>query len=411
MASFSFGSGNLAKLLSAPLYLAGRIATAVIPRARDRWVFGCANGVTDGALALWREVSEQPIRAVWMTASTSQDVAAAALGIRAVRKNSWRGFWHTARAGVTVVTHGFGDVNRYAATGGCIVQLWHGIPLKRIGLDSAETTRSPVAALSRWLSPLLAQLYRRTQSRIRLLPAASDEVAGRLRSAFGLPAAAVPVTGEPRTDVLSAGDASERRRAARDVLRALTGASETARLVLYAPTWRDGAEDPAVPSHDEWHEILRVLGEQDAVLLVRSHPLGAGTYNPPQQTDRVVSLGSGVVADVTPLLSGLDALITDYSSLIFDSALVPVPLVLLAPDVAEYGARRGFYGTYDEVSGGGEATTWHEAVAQLEAVLGDEAEAEQRRERARSLSARFHAFRDGNAARRVASRIAELTAG
>ena len=44
-----------------------------------------------------------------------------------------RGWWATARAGVVVVTHGQGDVNRYATSGAFLVQLWHGIPLKRIG--------------------------------------------------------------------------------------------------------------------------------------------------------------------------------------------------------------------------------------------------------------------------------------
>ena len=51
-------------------------------------------------------------------------------------KRSLRGFWLTARAGVVVITHGFGDVNRYAVSDAFIVQLWHGIPLKRISSTS-----------------------------------------------------------------------------------------------------------------------------------------------------------------------------------------------------------------------------------------------------------------------------------
>ncbi|WP_223171366.1 hypothetical protein [Microbacterium sp. NIBRBAC000506063] len=40
MASFSFGAGNLGKLLRIPLYLAGRIGVLLVPRGRV-WVFGC----------------------------------------------------------------------------------------------------------------------------------------------------------------------------------------------------------------------------------------------------------------------------------------------------------------------------------------------------------------------------------
>ena len=134
-----------------------------------------------------------------------QALAARASGARPVR-------------GVVVVTHGFGDVNRYAVSGAFVVQLWHGIPLKRIGLDSAETAAQPAS------SPAFAGGSRgvargactaAAAHRIRVLPAASHLVRGRLESAFALPDERVPVTGEPRVDVLSQGTPEDRRAAAR----------------------------------------------------------------------------------------------------------------------------------------------------------------------------------------------------
>lgn len=407
MASFSFGAGNAGKLLRIPLYLAGSLATLVIPRSPQRWVFGSAAGVADGALALWRQARPAPGTAVWLTADAAEDAAAAALDIPTARRASPRGFWITARAGVTVLTHGFGDVNRYAATGGVIVQLWHGIPLKRIGLDAPVTTRSPLP----FLEPLLRRLYRRTQRRIRVLPAASHLVRGRLESAFALEDAHVPVVGEPRTDVLSRGTADQRRASARARLRELVGVSAAARVVLYAPTWRDGAADPAIPQPAQWRALVAMLEETDAVFLVRSHPLGAGAYRPPTATPRVRLLGAELAPDVTPLLPGVDVLVTDYSSLVYDSALVPLPLVLLAPDLEQYARERGFYGTYDDVSDGAQASTWEEAIGQLRGVLSDPAERERRLQRARDLSARVHAFCDGGAAGRVLERIHATVGG
>lgn len=396
MASFSFGAGNAGKLVRIPLYLLGRLATLLIPRSRDRWVFGCAVGVADGALALWERAAAAGESAVWLTGGDRDAEAAASRGIPHIPKHSLRGFWRTARARVVVVTHGLGDVNRYAVTGAFIVQLWHGIPLKRIGLDSPETTRSPVPFAAAPVSALLAVLYRRAQRGIRVLPAASELVRGRLESAFGLDHARVPVTGEPRVDVLSRGTADTRRAAARARLDELVGPfGATTRLVLYAPTWRDGAPDPAVPSAAEWARLVDVLAAADAVLLIRSHPLGAGDYAPPAATDRVRSLGSDLVADVTPLLPGVDVLITDYSSLAFDAALVPLPCVFLAPDVAAYGARRGFYGTYADVAGDDAASSWTQAADQLERLFADAGDRARRRARAEALSARMHAHRDG----------------
>jgi CDP-glycerol glycerophosphotransferase len=52
-------------------------------------------------------------------------------------------------------------------------------------------------------------------------------------------------------------------------------------------------------------------------------------------------LGSGVVADITPLLPGFDVLVTDYSSLAFDAALAELPTVFFAPDLEAYTASRG----------------------------------------------------------------------
>ena len=402
MASFSFGAGNARKIASIPLYALGRLATLLIPRRRGVWVFGCGVGIGDGALALWNVVSAHGHPAIWLVGSAREARDAAARGIPFADKRSLRGFWLTARAEIVVVTHGFGDVNRYAISDAFIVQLWHGIPLKRIGLDSPETVRSGILPGSRLLRTLITRMYRGAARRIGVLPAASHLVRGRLESAFGLPDPRVPVTGEPRVDVLSLGSPETRRSEARAALDAAAGQIESsARLVLYAPTWRDGAADPAIPSPQEWQAIVDVLARHRALLLVRSHPLGAGDYSPPFPTERVLSLGSELVSDVTPLLPGLDALVTDYSSLAFDAALVPLPVVFLAPDVDSYARRRGFYGSYADVAGEGWATDWTQAAAQLDVLLGDEADRARRIARSVRLSERVHAFRDGDNTQRV----------
>lgn len=406
MASFSFGAGNARKLATIPLYAAGRLLTLLVPRSRDEWVIGCAVGIGDGALALWEVAAADGRSPVWLVGSAKEATDAAARGIRTVPKHSLRGLWRTARARVVVVTHGFGDVNRYAVSGAFVVQLWHGIPLKRIGVDSPETLRVPgvVAATpaAGAVRGLLRSMYRGAARRIRVIPAASHLVRGRLESAFALPDASVPVTGEPRVDVLSRGSAEDRRVQARAAIgRAVPRGGLSTRFVLYAPTWRDGAVDPAVPTTQEWSQIVDVLRHHDATLLVRSHPLGAGDYTPPFPTDRVHLLGSDLVADVTPLLPGLDALVTDYSSLAFDASLVPLPTLFLAPDVEEYARRRGFYGTYADVAGADWAIDWTQAATQLDAVLGDDAERARRVDRAIALDARVHAFRDGRNAERV----------
>lgn len=395
MGSFSFSSGNAAQVLRLPLHVLGLVATRLIPRSRDLWVFGSAAGIGEGAWALWQVAAANGERAVWLTGSEKDAAAARRADVPSVPKGGVRGFWLTARARVVVVTHGAGDVNRYGTAGSFLVQLWHGIPLKRLGLDSPVTAKAPVNLPG--LAPLLRYAYRRTQRRIRLLPAASHLVRGRLESAFGLSHDRIPVTGEPRVDVLADGSAAD----ARASVEALVGPTSGAHLVLYAPTWRDGSPDPAIPGPAEWATIVEALESANAVLVIRSHPLGAGEYAPPPGTDRVRRLGADLIADVTPVLPAFAALITDYSSLIYDTALIPLPVVFFAPDERRYAVERGFYGRYSDLAGEDAATTWGEVARRLAIVLLDDSERARRIARAQELSSRVHAYRDGRNAERV----------
>lgn len=410
MASFSFRAGNAGKLLRIPLYLAGRLGTLVIPRGRG-WVIGCGAGIGDGALALWTAASAVGESPLWLTGSAREARDAGALGIRTIPKGGLRGWWVTARAGVVVVTHGFGDANRYATSGAFLVQLWHGIPLKRIGLDSPATVQSAFLPRFAPLQRLIGALYRAQTRRIRVLPAASDRARGRLESAFALGVEQVLVTGEPRVDVLSAGEPAVRRAQAVTLRDTAVGMiPDDAKVVLYAPTWRDGAADPAVPSDAEWERIVAMLKRTNTVLLVRSHPLGEGDYRPPIETDLVRAIGSALVPDITPVLPAVDVLMTDYSSLAYDVGLLDMPVVYLAPDPDEYARTRGFYGRYADVAGDDPASDWEEAVAQLEQTLAGGAEAARRAARSRQLSAEMHAHRDGRNAERVLAAILARTA-
>src|SRR5699024_12709683 len=60
-------------------------------------------------------------------------------------------------------------------------------------------------------------------------------------------------------------------------------------LILYAPTWRDGAIDPAIPDEEEAESIRTVLEELGAHLVVRPHRLGVGSYAQDRKSTRLNS--------------------------------------------------------------------------------------------------------------------------
>ena len=252
---------------------------------------------------------ESPAQVAWLARTEDEDrEAAPARGFPAVLTSSARGLWLTLRAQVVVVTHGFGDVNRYGIRGAFIVQLWHGIPLKLIHLDSPATLRSSILPRSKAMRWLLERMYR--QGGLRNPADARRVGAGGARGCA--PRSACRLTGwwSPAIRATTCCCAARRpahRRGGQATLGELLPAAplKGARVLLYAPTWREGDPDPAVPTAAQWTLIGDYLAATNSVLLIRSHPLGIGEYAAgPASSDRIWMFGKQLRSDVTELLAG-----------------------------------------------------------------------------------------------------------
>ena len=264
-------------------------------------------------------------------------------------------------------------------TGQIHLQTWHGTPLKRIGED-----RGP-GDFQTW----------RHRRRIALQAAGWDAMISpspfcseHFRSAFRFDGRFLEV-GYPRNDVLLDAERGPRLRA--DV-RSRLGLSDADRVVLYAPTWREyvGVRDPK-PLYLDAEALVRAV--PDAVVLVRGH------YNATHQADAF--RGESRIHDVTrypdiaDLYLAADALVTDYSSVMFDFALTDKPQVLLVPDLDQYrDVERGFYFDLEEAAPGPMVTTTDEVAA---ALVADDAYADRRK----AFRERFCPWDDGRASART----------
>lgn len=420
---FGFARGNLEKVLAIPKYAGSLLLSWFIPRIATLWVFGSGIGVGEGALALARELrrTDPSARIIWLVADDSEAALAESEGFQPVHRRGRRGFWATLRAGRIVVTHGLGDANRFGVFGGRIIQLWHGAPLKRLHLDSPVTTRIGGPAPVRIL---LRRMYEAGAKQVALYVAGSVESAERLRSAFRVDPGRVQVLGDPRDDALAEQrrDPAAAAEARARVLELLRNAGTEAfppgheadlsgPLVLYAPTWRDGDPDPAIPDAAELAAIRGALERLGAHLVIRSHPLGAGAYSE-ALGGRIHGLGADLVRDITPLLGAFDAVITDYSSIAIDFSLLSRPIVWFAPDLEAYAATRGLYEPLEVTASGRIERTWGETLDRLSEVLPEEAPARRGAVAAsRALADRFHAHPEGGAATRVLAAALRLSAG
>ena len=143
------------------------------------------------------------------------------------------------------------------------------------------------------------------------------------------------------------------------------------------------------------------------MLLIRPHPLGVGSYT--HASRHVHLIPPSLLPESMPLLWGVDALVTDYSSVLFDFAVTGGPMVFLAPDLEHYGATRGLYLDYAQVTGGRWQQNWDGVLDALERLDNNTAAKDRALAHTAKVAALAHRHTDGRSAKRVAGYLLELT--
>ncbi|MFI5254869.1 MAG: CDP-glycerol glycerophosphotransferase family protein, partial [Candidatus Limnocylindrales bacterium] len=206
-----------------------------------------------------------------------------------------------------------------------VVQVWHAVgALKRFGLDTASPP----------LEPERTFLHRHYDYVI----AAGEAARGPYSAALRTPLERVLALGAARTDLFFDAEAMA---AARERILAAYPRLADGRVILYAPTFRGrGRTRQAAPGLDAGR--LRAALPADHLLVLKSHPNLDPALTPIGGFDVVVEPG----VEINELFMVSDVLITDYSSSIFEWALLRRPLVLLTGDLAEYESDPGLYLDY-----------------------------------------------------------------
>lgn len=201
------------------------------------------------------------------------------------------------------------------------LQTWHGSALKRMGFDEPGwklKTRAEQAEQQRILDRFDHFLIR------------SEHDVRTLARAFRLREKVLLRVGYPRNDALVHARGT-RPASERPPLAAELGIPADRKVLLYAPTFRHRGQRRFVLPFDV-ERFADTFGDE-YVLLVRAHYLDHVVL-PPSVRGRVVDVSAH--HDVTPLLALADALITDYSSVMFDYALLDRPMLFFAYDYEEY---------------------------------------------------------------------------
>ena len=152
-------------------------------------------------------------------------------------------------------------------------------------------------------------------------------------------------TGAPRCDVLY-GD----REWAKEKFRKEHCLPDDAKVVMFAPTFREGAKDGKRFIFSEiWSidfvRLINILERKFGgkwYICVRVHPQLAPVfreYKNPEIQNRLIDESSA--DDMYEILAGMDAYITDYSSAVFEAGYAKIPSFIYADDIEKYTHDRG----------------------------------------------------------------------
>lgn len=229
-----------------------------------------------------------------------------------------------------------------------LIQCWHGTPLKRLGCDLSDSTGGDQLN-GAWDN---RRRYRQNARRATFMLSPSPVCSERLRSAFDLDALGrsdiIRETGYPRNDMLL-GAGSEKICS----LREKFGIPEGKRVMLYAPTYRDNSHKSGIGYVGENMLDFDILREQlgaDWVVLFRPHYFIANAFDFSRFGGFVINAAE--VDEVAELFLVSDLLITDYSSVLFDYAVLGRPMLFYMYDFDSYRDDiRGFYSDPQELPG------------------------------------------------------------
>jgi CDP-glycerol glycerophosphotransferase len=106
--------------------------------------------------------------------------------------------------------------------------------------------------------------------------------------------------------------------------------------------------------------------------------------------------------NITDLYLAADALITDYSSVMFDFTVTGKPIIFMTPDLERYRAERGFYFDFEAEAPGPILNTQDEVLRALQSL--DEI-SKNYQSKYRNWQLKFDAHEDGKATSRVIAKV------
>ena len=239
-----------------------------------------------------------------------------------IKTDNVRYFITALKAGVWITNSGIERGLRFKKRNTIYINTWHGTPIKYMGADEPENKGKKLP-----------------KSNFDRQNAQSEFEADVFSRVFNIPINHMIIFGYPRNDIL-VNHSEQIKKQYKEKL----GISPDKKVILYAPTFREYERDEErgcvlKPPIDikKWKSQL----SNEYTLLVRCHYEISKLLNIDLDNSFAIDVSS--YPSLNDLMLASDMLISDYSSIIFDYAIIERPILLFTYDYDTYNQKRGMY--------------------------------------------------------------------
>jgi len=320
------------------------VLAKAVPKNKSTWVFGAWFGdkYSDNPKVFFEYVNKHcpHIVPIWISSNNLLIDKLRTKGFRAYHMHSLHGVYYQMRSSFAFVCQAH-DVDLFAPTLSRrtkIVNLWHGLPLKKIIYDEFGHLETKKNLKGRIIDRLTPYVHMRND----YLIATNERTQKTLAGAFRLPIEKVLITGFPRNDVFVDSSLTPNVKA------------DGPYKVIYMPTMRKQNNASNALFEDFGFDIEKIsaaLNSHNIELVLRLHPVNS----PPEKLQEKINILNNIrfdsSDDIYDTIASYDCLITDYSSIYFDFLLSNKPILFAPFDLANYKLKeRELYYKYEDVT-------------------------------------------------------------
>jgi len=362
------------------------------------WIFGAVRGekYMDNSKYLFEYINQNTdINAIWLSNNPDVIDSINKKAYKAYSIHSKKGIYYAMHAKVAIITHRGvnedADLPFYCFSKETkIVQLWHGIALKKIAfddkIDGFTQNESDIFYKLKQKIKLLFFPFTNYVNNPSLLLALSKESEDIFSKAFRVDKKNIKITGYPRNDLL---------------FKSKEKHSLKIKKIIYMPTFRNKTNlDFDIVILNEF------LLKKDLKFYIKIHPfdkLPNSILDKLSESQNIFIIKND---DIYEVLTDFDILITDYSSIYFDYLLLDRPIIFAPFDKNSYlKNEREFYYNYDDITPGPQAKNWKELMQHIDNYIENSNLFFEER---MLIKNKFHKYQDSNSSKRVVESIRHL---